>query len=274
MEFFTDENFVIDKSDIINHVRVITKDPNMLDEFIKRYMSKSITKDGNESICLDFDKIYPMPNELLYGNERCNPALTPYLYAYLYAICPSTPDYGYKKVSDNSYAYILNKCITHDAKIASVLVALDRSSFNMALEIDPSYVKLGEQYFYNLKKYNAYNWYDWRLHNWGSVSRAHFGYTTQIASNMLFISFITSDPELKGYGGNYTLIEKIYNESSLIQGILYNFASQDLMIAGSYKLSIFDERIKFPKYGSDEAKQLAESLIDKRFWRHDTSNTL
>ena len=38
MEFFTDENFVIDKSDIINHVRVITKDPNTLDEFIKRYI--------------------------------------------------------------------------------------------------------------------------------------------------------------------------------------------------------------------------------------------
>ncbi len=270
MEFFTDENFVIDKSDIINHVKVVTKDPNALDEFIKQYMSKSITNDGDESTCLDFDKICPMPNELSCGNECCNPALI----SYLYAICPSTSDYGYKKVSDNSYVSILNKCINHDARIASVLVALDQSSFNTALEIDPSCVKLGEQYFYNLKKHNACNWYDWRLHNWGSVSKAHFGYTTQVAANMLFISFITSDPELKGYGGNYTLIEKIYDGFSLIRGISYNFASLNFMIAGSYKLSICEDRAKFPKYGSDEAKQLAETLIDKRFWRHDASNTL
>ena len=140
-------------------------------ENAEEIVQNHIIKEENGSQCFDFNLICKMPEELdiSKGSKSVNG-----FKLYIAKLNPSIDAVGNPedKMEINAFSNRMIKVLGKNAigKIPMVMLRNDEVTalkLHYKEEFD-DVVNLGEQAFKNLEKYGFMDWYEWRLHNWGS----------------------------------------------------------------------------------------------------------
>ena len=148
--------------------RIITGNKKITEELLKKYGTLS-GNDCVKSLELDFNKIIPMPEDLsIEFSSKSDIALS----LYLTSVSPNVDYFGEKedKLSDVEFDDIKKRISNHlisnnnlIIKKESLFSVLDK--FNSELD---KLIELGQKQVNNIIKYNAANWYEWSIKNWGT----------------------------------------------------------------------------------------------------------
>lgn len=148
--------------------RIITGSRELTEKLIEKYG----TLEGDEeikSMQFDFNKIIPMPEDLkIEFSTKSDNALS----LYLTKVSPYVEYFGEDndKLSYDEFNDIKNNISKH--LMCSHSLTLNEDSLTKVLEkyndeLD-SMLKLGERQVNNVMRYDAVNWYEWSINNWGT----------------------------------------------------------------------------------------------------------
>ncbi len=158
----------------------------------EKIVQNHIVKDKDGSNLFDFNLIHKMPEELdiIKGSKSKDG-----FQLYIAKINPMIDEIGTSedKMEINAFSNRLIKALGKNAngKIPMILLRNDEVTalkLHYKNEFD-DIVKLGEQAFRNLEKYGFTDWYEWRLHNWGTKWNAC---NTLLCDDMTTIYFDTA----------------------------------------------------------------------------------
>lgn len=180
---------------------------------------------------LDFNKVIKMPNDL---NIEFSSVSEKGLCLYLTMINPKVNYFGKTedKYSTDEYDTLIHKLNNHFI-VNDKNIIYTSNQVEEILNEDPNYknklLKLGKQQIENLLKYNALNWYEWSINNWGCKWNATNFEIIDKCKGILFetpwdppipiileisrqnpdikIAFLYSDEEI-GYNVGYVLCSK------------------------------------------------------------------
>ncbi len=141
-------------------------------EYGRRLIDKYCTYD-NESGRLDFDfnKVIKMPEDLqIEFSSRSDQALC----LYLTKINPEVDYYGEKKdkITKTAYGKLMKELskktlMNHDFTLSAEDIKKLLSKYNEK-DSEKKLLDLGEKQIRNLENYDAINWYEWAINNWGT----------------------------------------------------------------------------------------------------------
>lgn len=144
--------------------KILVGNSNFGRRLVDKYCTYDLEKDIVE---FDFNKVIKMPDSLqIEFSSKSDSALSMFL-AYI------NPDISYygeedKKVSKEDYLKIVSKL-----KFKTMISDLNNISEERISELKDRFdekemLKLGKRQVENVLKYDALNWYDWSVKNWGT----------------------------------------------------------------------------------------------------------
>ena len=148
--------------------RIITGNRDLTEKLIEKYGTLAGDED-TKSMQFDFNKVIPMPEDLqIEFSTKSDNALS----LYLTKVSPYVDYFGdiKDKLSYDEFNDIKKNISKH--LMCNHCVTIDENSLPKVLEkyndeLD-SMFKLGERQVSNIMKYDAVNWYDWSINNWGT----------------------------------------------------------------------------------------------------------
>ncbi len=167
-----------------NHIKNILKIKNVknADEIIERFTS--ISKE--EGRFLNFEKIIPMPKELLIESSFYE---EPAIKLVLSCVQEKDRDKIVSKLNKNEgfkkYSYFVNSKEIENIK-NNEAEKFKPNEIEQELGIKTLF-DLGIKYIENLMNYSYTNWYDWCIENWGTKWNS---YENQIITGKNYIKFI------------------------------------------------------------------------------------
>ena len=137
-------------------------------EFGRRLIDKysTLNKDTKE-IEFDFNKVIEMPKELqIEFSSKSDSALC----LYLTRINPLITYYGLNndKLDEDEYNKLINKFKDKTTVSTSFTISKDKINELILKYDEDELLSLGERQVDNVVKYNAINWYEWSISNWGT----------------------------------------------------------------------------------------------------------
>lgn len=137
-------------------------------EFGQRLIDKyTILNSDTKEIEFDFNKAIEMPKELeIEFSSKSDSALS----LYLTRINPFITYYGLDsdKLVEVEYNNLINKFKSKSIMATSFTLSLDKINELVLKYNEEDLLSLGKRQVDNVVKYNAINWYDWSINNWGT----------------------------------------------------------------------------------------------------------
>lgn len=148
--------------------RIITGSRDLTDKLIKKYGTFEASGE-TESVQFDFNKVIPMPKDLqIEFSSRSDNALI----LYLTKVSPYVDYYGNDKdkFSFDEFNDIKNNISKH--MMFSHNLTFSEDALPQMLDKynneEKCMLELGKTQVNNIIKYNALNWYEWSINNWGT----------------------------------------------------------------------------------------------------------
>ena len=135
-------------------------------EYGRRIVDKYTTIEDGE-IKFDFNKVIEMPKELqIEFSSTSDKALC----LYLTKINPLISYYGTKedKLEETQYNHLINKLESKPIMSRKFRLTLEQINNLLTNHNEEDLLSLGKRQVDNVIEYNALNWYDWSIKNWGT----------------------------------------------------------------------------------------------------------
>ncbi len=137
-------------------------------EYGKRLIERYCSYNKNKEIEFDFNKVIKMPEELqIEFSSRSHDGM----HLYLTKINPDVSYYGTieEKIDKASYLKLVED-MKKDILINNDFILSEDTIYRILNKYkeEDNLLELGEKQINNFKKYNAINWYDWSIKNWGT----------------------------------------------------------------------------------------------------------
>lgn len=146
--------------------KIMVGKPEYVETIEKQYCIK---RDGNDGLDFDFNKVKRMPKELSieYGS-RSDAGIK----LYMTKVCPTATYFGTKQDKLTKEEFLeAAKLICQHALSGDELILPKTEVERMKEQYADKFeevINLGKAQVDNAKKYDAINWYEWSIRNWGT----------------------------------------------------------------------------------------------------------
>lgn len=221
-------------NDIANKLIVTAKTQAEIEDFLNAIEGE----ENDKKLHIDFERIIPMPEAL--QNTKCSTEETDALY---YFLMSTNKQRVVNEVLRFPQFYSMDKYIN---KTEAELTKLK---------------EYGEELYKVYLKYGCYNWYDWRVYNWGTKWNAYNTYIESCGDGSVELYFYTA------WSGVHPILQKLVEMYPNLT-FIYKYADEDLTYnCGEGYGKEGGIEFNFAEGGSDEAMDIYVEC-----WQEDYGN--